>query len=401
MTSIKIVILGAGYASLTAALKLQKKKLANQVEITLINKHHYHYQTIWLHRNAVGVHSTETTTFDLRQLLDLKKIQLVTDAVTEINSRDQVIKTENSTYAYDYLIIGLGSEIDSFQIPGLKEHAFSMTTLSNSSKLYGRLVSILDRYRQTKTQRQLQIVVGGGGFTGVELLGELTEQLPILCQEMGIDERMIKLLSIEHESTVLPEFDLELGEYAMQQLEARNVEFHLSTKIKSLTEQHIKIEHAGLVEELPVDLFIWTAGVKGNHLIDQSDFSAELGRVEVEADLTVPGYSNVFVIGDVALIRDQDGKAYLPNADIAIQKAKAAVDNLLVKITGKGESTPFVFKNRGTVASIGATDAIGITTKGRRIFGKVAILTKKFVDYTFLFRIGGFKMIWLHLNKRK
>src|SRR5690625_5065281 len=155
-------------------------------------------------------------------------------------------------------------------------------------------------------QKRLQNIVGGGGFTGVELLVEVTVELPVMCQEMGIDNQIIHLLAIEYESTVLPEFDVELGEYAMQQLEARNVEFRLRTNIKSLSDKRIKIEQSGLVEELPVDLFIWTAGVKGNHLIEQASFPNKLGRIEVEKDLTVPGHRNVMAIGDIALVRSEE-----------------------------------------------------------------------------------------------
>ncbi|WP_440896169.1 NAD(P)/FAD-dependent oxidoreductase [Amphibacillus sp. Q70] len=401
MTPIKVIILGAGYAGLTASLQLQKQRLGDQVEITLINKNTYHYQTIWLHRNAVGVNSREASAFNLRKLLDLKRINFVNDCVTAIDSDQQMIKTTNGEYQYDYLIVGLGSEIDSFQIPGLKEHAYSITTLSQSSRLFEQILTTLNQYSQTNMNKPLHLVIGGGGFTGVELLGELTEQLPKLCRQVGIDEQKIKLMSIEYEPTVLPEFDLELGEYAMQQLEKRHVEFYLGTKIKSLSQTSIKIEQSGLVEDIPVDLFVWTAGVKGHHVIDQSDFPSELGRIEVGADLTVPGHPNVFVIGDVALIRDQEGTPYLPNADIAIQKARTAVHNLLVKLNQKGQLKPFVFKNRGTIASIGAQDAIGMTRKGKKIFGRSASILKKISDYVFLLQIGGLSLIWLQLNKKK
>lgn len=401
MTPIKIIILGAGYAGLTASLQLQKQPLGDQVEITLINKNTYHYQTIWLHRNAAGVNSKEASAFDLRKLLDLKRIDFVNDCVTAIDGDQQIIKTENSEYRYDYLIVGLGSEIDSFQIPGLKEHAYSITTLSQASRLFVQILTTLNQYSQTNMNRPLHFVIGGGGFTGVELLGELTDRLPQLCQQTGVDFDKIKLISIEYESTVLPEFDLELGEYAMQQLEKRHVEFYLGTKIKSLSQTRIKIEQSGLVEDIPVDLFVWTAGVKGHHLIEQSDFPSNLGRVEVEDNLTVPGFPNVFVIGDVALIRDQEGKPYLPNADIAIQKAKVAVDNLLVKLNRKGQMKPFIFKNRGTIASIGSQDAIGVTRKGKKIFGRSASILKKIADYVFLLQIGGLSLIWFQLSKKK
>lgn len=401
MTPIKVVILGAGYAGLTAVMKLQNQKTSQPIELTLINKNQYHYQTIWLHRNAVGSHSVEDSTFELRELLDLTKVNLIQDIVTEIDPDQQIIKTEQGLYRYDYLFVGLGSVIDSFQIPGLKEYAYSITTLERATQLYDRMLTMLDHYRQTAMNRELQIVIGGGGFTGVVLLGELTERLPVICEAKGIDPQKIKLLSIEHESTVLPEFDLELGEYAMQQLENRGVEFRLKTKIKSLTDKSIKIEQSGIVEDIPVDLFVWTAGVKGHPLIEQANFRTTLGRVEVEDDLTAPGYSNIFLIGDVAIVRDQTGRAYLPNADIAIQKAKVAVDNLLIKLSGSEQTKSFTFKNRGTIASIGAKDAIGVTSKDRKIFGRPVAFLKKLSDYQFLYQIGGWKLVRMQLRKRR
>lgn len=397
----RVVILGAGYAGLTATLALQKKKLSDHVEITLINKYDYHYQTIWLHRNAVGVNSKQMTAFKLDELVDPNQVQLVYDCVTEINSADQQIHTDNGVYSYDYLVVALGSEIDSFQIPGLKEHAESITTLDQSSRLFERIEAMLDRYSKTDMSENLHIVIGGGGFTGVELLGELTDQLVDLCERAGIQQEKIKLTSIEHQPTVLPEFDLELGEYAMQRLEQRGVEFHLSTYIKLVRETSLEIEQLGLIRDIPVDLFVWTAGVKGNQLIDQSDFPSELGRVEVEADLTVPHFSNVFVIGDVSRVRDQSGKEYLPNADIAIQQGKLAAKNLQTKINGKGELSPFVFKERGTIASIGKSDAIGITGKRAKLFGGFASFLKKITNYIFLYQMGGVKLIWMHIKKKR
>src|SRR5699024_5549731 len=148
-----------------------KQKTSQPIELTLINKNQYHYQTIWLHRNAVGSHSVEDSTFELRELLDLTKVNLIQDIVTEIDPDQQIIKTEQGLYRYDYLFVGLGSVIDSFQIPGLKEYAYSITTLERATQLYDRMLTMLDHYRQTAMNRELQIVIGGGGFTGVVLLG--------------------------------------------------------------------------------------------------------------------------------------------------------------------------------------------------------------------------------------
>ncbi|WP_017472335.1 NAD(P)/FAD-dependent oxidoreductase [Amphibacillus jilinensis] len=401
MNPTKIIIVGAGFAGLTATLYLQKKLTNDNVVITLINKHHYHYQTTWLHRNAVGFYSNERSMFDIESLIHSTSVSIVKETVQDIDVNKQCVRTESNIYDYDYMILALGSEIDTFQIPGLQEHAYSITTLAQSNRLYNRILTVLEDYRKTEMKTPLHFVVGGGGFTGVELLGEWVDQLPKLCLEANVDPNKIKLIAIENQPTVLPEFDLELGEYAMQQLEKKGVEFRLGTKIRSVSRANIKIEQSGLVEDIPASLFVWTAGVKGNQLIEQSALPSNQGRVEVNCDLTAPKYEQVFVIGDVALVRDKSGKPYLPNADLAIQKGKVAAYNVIAKLDGKSQMKPFSFKNRGTIASIGANDAIGLVGEERRIFGKFASVLKKLVDYFFLFQIGGWSLAWRQFRKAK
>lgn len=397
MQPANIVIIGAGYAGLTAAFRLQKQSSKAETTITLISKHDYHYQTTWLHRNAVGSLPAKKTKFTLHSLLDTERVRIVTDIVEHIDIEKKRIQTQMGVFPYDYLIVALGSEIDPLHIPGLKNHAYSISTLAKSLQLYHRITNLLKQYSQTSKSQSLHFVIGGVGFTGVELLGELTDQLPKLCQPFNIDPKKIKLTAIEHEPTVLPEFDLELGEYAMQKLEAKGVELRLGTKIKAVYQDQIKIEQSGLVEDIPADLFVWTAGVKGNHLIDLSDIPAKEGRVEVNCDLTAPGYPEVFVIGDVALIRKQDQTPYLPNADLAVQKGRLAANNVLLSLRGSRQLHTLSIKNNGTIASIGAKDAIGINRKHKKLFGRNAAILKKLSNYKMLYRIGGFHLLSYYL----
>lgn len=395
----RIVIIGAGYAGITAVLRLQKK-LSKEADIILINKHDYHYQTTWLHRNAVGALRREQTKFALDRLLNLKTVQFIKGTVQFIDVDQKKIHVSEDVIIYDYLVVALGSEMDTHQIPGLKEHACSIGTLGAATHLNKRLEHVFSHFNKSN-QQTLSIVVGGGGFTGVELLGELTDRLPILAKQYQVDLAQIKVVAIEVEPTVLPEFDLELGEYAMQRLEERGVEFRLGTPFKSVASGWVKIENAGLIEEMPADIFIWTAGVRGNHLIEKSNLPTQVsGRVEVLNDLTAPGYPEVFVIGDVALVRDSAGGAHVPNAQLAMQKAKVAANNITALVTGGTEKQAFVFKHYGTIASLGKKDAIGVIFTNKKIFGKTAVYLKELANYFVLFQMGGLRLLFINLKNK-
>lgn len=389
----KIVILGAGYAGITTTVRLQKKLHPKDAEIILVNKHDYHYQTTWLHKNAVGKLNNEQTKFSLHQLIDQKKVQFIKDTVQSIDVKGKKVYGKDQTFTYDYLVVALGSEVDTYQIPGLKEHAFSINTLASATRLSAHLEAEFHQFSQTN-QETFPIVVGGGGFTGVELLGELTERLSSLCEKYQIDPKKIKLQCVESESTVLPEFDLELGEYAMQKLEERGVEFRLGITIKSVAADQIKIEQAGLIEDIPARIFVWTAGVRGNRIIEESDLPTYESKVEVDTHLTAPGYPNVFVIGDVASVRDSEGKPYLPNANIAMQKAIICARNIVALLKGKQEMQDFTFRNFGTIASLGKRDAIGVVFRNKKIFGWTASCLKTLVNYFVLYEIGGLKLLF-------
>ncbi|SEO71932.1 NADH dehydrogenase [Amphibacillus marinus] len=394
-----IVIIGAGYAGFTCTLRLQKLLKKENVSVTLINQHDYHYQTTWLHRHAVGIYDHTKTTFPIADYIDADRVQFVQDRVVKLNADEKLIETINGKYGYDYLVVALGSEIDSFQIPGLEQYAHSITTIKAADRFYQDLVQVLRAYSNSNKIDPIQIVIGGGGFTGVELLGELTDRLPELCNRFAINPKNIKLVSIETQPTVLPEFDLELGEYAMQQLEKKGVEFRLSTKIKTVEHNYIKIERAGLVEDIPAHLFVWTAGVKGNRIIAESDIASISGRVEVDGYLRAPAYHDIYIIGDVAIIKDRE-TAYLPNADLAIQKANYCAKHIHAQISRELVGKPFFFKPWGNIASIGAKDGIGVVGRQAKIFGRFAALLKFINDGFVLYQIGRLKMLRAGINQK-
>ncbi|MFC4558634.1 NAD(P)/FAD-dependent oxidoreductase [Virgibacillus kekensis] len=390
-----IVILGAGYGGMMTAVKLQKSLHINNAAITLVNKHDYHYQTTWLHENAAGTLSPERTRIPIKEVLDTTKINFVEDTVVAIKPENKKVKLENGVLEYDILVIGLGFESATFGIPGLDENAFSITNLNNARLIREHIEYNFAMYHsEGNNQGRINIVVGGGGFTGIEFLGELANRIPELCEEYDVDKALVRVINIEGSPSVLPGFDPQLVEYAMNSLEARGVEFITGAMLKECKPDGVVYEKDGKIEEIHACTTVWAAGVKANSLVEESGFETNRGKVEVRTDMRAPEYDDVFVIGDCALIMNEEtGRPYPPTAQIAIQESDVVAHNIKALVEGHEELETFEPKILGTVASLGHNDAIGVVMNDRKLFGFNATVMKKIIDNRYLLKLGGIGLL--------
>ncbi|MDV2886128.1 NAD(P)/FAD-dependent oxidoreductase [Alkalihalophilus pseudofirmus] len=383
-----IVLLGAGYGGMITATRLSKQLGHNEANITLVNKHDYHYQTTWLHEPAAGTLSPERTRMEIKSVLDLNKIKFVKDSVIEIKTDAKKVILENGELDYDYLVVGLGSEAETFGVPGVHEHAFSKWTVNGAREVKEHIEYQFARYNNMTEKRDelLTFIVAGAGFTGIEFIGELSERVPELCKHYDIPREKVKMYVIEAAPTALPGFDPELVEYAMNLLEARGVEFKINCPIKEVTETGVTLASG---DEIKAETVVWATGVRGSSVIEKSGFEAMRGRIKVEPDLRAPGHDDVFIIGDCALlINEEINRPYPPTAQIAMQMAETCAEN--IKLLMKGGSSLKTFKPdiKGTVASLGGKEAIGVVGT-RKLFGAQANFMKKMIDNRYLFLLGG------------
>ncbi|MFC0852412.1 NAD(P)/FAD-dependent oxidoreductase [Halalkalibacter oceani] len=382
-----IVILGAGYGGMITATRLSKLLGHNEANITLVNKHDYHYQTTWLHEPAAGTLSPERTRMPIGSVLDLNKIKFVQDIVVEIKAADKKVVLENGELEYDYLVVGLGSEAETFGVPGVHEYAFSKWTVNGAREVKEHIEYMFAKYNNTaeKKDELLTFVVAGAGFTGIEFIGELSDRVPELCEHYDIPREKVKLYVIEAAPTALPGFDPELVEYAMNLLESRGVEFKINCPIKEVTETGVSLANG---DEIKAETVVWATGVRGSSIIEKSGFEAMRGRIKVEPDLRAPGYEDVFVIGDCALlINEEINRPYPPTAQIAMQMAEVCAHNIKALIKNDPLKT-FKPDIKGTVASLGGKEAIGVVGT-RKLFGSSANFMKKMIDNRYLFLLGG------------
>jgi NADH:ubiquinone reductase (H+-translocating) len=388
----KIVVLGAGYGGLMTVTRLQKMVGVNEADITLVNKNDYHYETTWLHEASAGTLHHDRVRYPINNVIDRSKVHFVKDAAVEIKTAEKKVVLENGELDYDYLVVALGGESETFGIKGLKEYAFSIVNVNAARQIREHIELQFATYssEEEKKEERLTIVVGGAGFTGIEFLGEMGNRIPQLCREYDVDQSKVKLICVEAAPMALPGFDPDLVSYAVATLEKKGVEFKIGTAIKECTPEGIIVAKGeNDVEEIKAGTVVWAAGVRGNSIIEKSGIEAMRGRVKVQLDLRVPGSDHLFVIGDCSLmINEEINRPYPPTAQIAMQQGECCARNLAALIRGKGELEEFKPDIKGSVCSLGHDDAIGLVF-GKKLFGSKASFMKKMVDNRALLMIGG------------
>jgi len=384
-------VLGAGYGGLSTVVNLQKTFSTDEVDIVLINKNDYHYESTWLHEASAGTLSPEQVRYDIRSVINESKVQFIQAKVEAIDVKDKVITSDVGTHTYDYLVISLGFEGETFGIPGLDKYALSIANVKAARQIRDHIEYQFASWSldEVRDDSRLTIIVGGAGFTGIEFLGELGNRVPELCKEYDVPHEKVRVLCVEAAPMVLPGFDPELVKYAVNSLEAKGIEFSIGTPVVEATPEGVKIKTGEEeFEFIKAGTVVWAAGIRGNHLIEESGIENMRARVKVDKDLRAPGHSDVFVVGDCALmINEETNRPFPPTAQIAMQQGETCAKNIGLLV--KGENTfDFVPDLKGSVCSLGHDDAIG-DVFGKKVTGKKASFLKKMVDNRALYIIGG------------
>jgi len=410
MTKTRIVILGAGFGGLTAAMELGRKAKRGSLrdaEVILIDRNNYHTYTPTLYETA-------TTSKETANYIDLKRI--VTFPVERMFKRlpvrfihDEVIRIETgregsihlkSGYIvrFDYLLIALGSQTNYFDIPGLKESALELKTFNDALKIRD---AVWEAATDIENKNPLKIVVGGGGSTGVELSAELRTWLNQLSKK---SHWPAQVRIVEANASVLFGFDAKVIRNVEKRLEKLGVEIDTGTMISSVspTEKKITTRSGDVID---FDILIWTGGVTANPVIKDLPLKMKSGRAEVggsmvclmqTSDLTIA--QKIFAIGDVVCMTDPRTERPVPLvARAAINQAKTAAKNIELDIRNEKHSgyVPGSFPYVIPVGGKFAVAKLGMMV----ISGFWGWILKGLVELNYLFSImPKFKAIriWLH-----
>ncbi|USB33011.1 NAD(P)/FAD-dependent oxidoreductase [Paenibacillus sp. YPG26] len=384
----QILILGGGYGGLLSALTARKYLDANEANITVVNRYPTHQIITELHRLAAGNLHEKAVALPLEKLLKGKNVNLVIDTVQTIKPDDkQVVLGNGNTLRYDALVIALGSETAFFGIPGLQEYSFTLKSVDDANRVRAHVEERLNAYKQSKNKADATFVIGGGGLTGVELVGEFADELPEICRQKGIDFNEVSLYCVEAGPSILAGFPPELVERATTSLEKRGVQFVTGVPITEMKPTSVILKDGRSIE---TSTLVWTGGVQGNSVVANCGIEVNRGRASVTESLQSTSHKDVFIAGDSAVVIPSEGaRPYPPTAQLAWQMGETIGYNLSAMIKG----APFEVFNpvfSGTLGSLGRKDGIAMLGANQtRLKGTPASLMKEASNIRYLSHIHG------------
>lgn len=391
----KVLLLGAGYGVLSF-LKSLPKEVYEETEFTLISKTTKHYHSILLHEVASGA-KDQNILFPIAKLIS-NKVNFIQDEVLEIKKGE--VRCKAKTHSYDYLIVGLGFQSDTFNIPGIKEFAHSLVNYQEATEIKEKVYQSLDDFKNGKIDT-VNIVVCGGGLSGVELVSSFAEELTKKCKQLKIDLSSVKITCVEALPKVLPMLSEFLSKDTEKYLRSVGISVETNCKVLECKEDSIIVEQNGEKKTIPSTLTIWTAGVKGSSVIENSPFfTSKRSRVEVDRFMKPINQENqldmenVFILGDCgALLDETTGRFYPPTAQIACQEGSYLGKVFKNYLQGKEVQKKFVFNYQGVFCSVGHKYAVGMFANAKELRGLGAVVIKQAIEAKWQIALEGIKGI--------
>lgn len=373
----RIVIVGAGFAGAFCAQALSKK-LKGEAQIELINRHNYFVFQPLLPEVASGVINAQDAVTPLRVLLpnvrhrqaEVKRIDFQQHCLWVLQGRRRVL----IKISYDELIVAPGQVSNLSRFPGFSEHSLTMKNLSDAFRMRNHILQCLEWADVTDNPELkrlfLNFVVAGGGFSGVETIGELQDMVRrALRYYPNIQAEDVRFILLQRGVRILPELSESLSHYAHKRLSARGIDIRLETGMTSATSSYVETDSG---ERIPTVSLITTIG-NGPLEFVNDHFELERGKIRVNEHLQVSSREHVWALGDAALIRYEingEKKIAPPTAQFAVAQADLLANNMHARLHGQPLKT-FLFKPRGLLASLGAYQGVA-EIFGIRISGVLA-----------------------------
>ena len=369
----RVLILGGGFAGVGAAQKLEHA----DADVVLVDRHEYHTFQPLLYQLATGLLEVTAVGHSLRDLVghhDNTTVHRGTVSSVDLAAREARFE-DLPPMTYDYLVLGVGAEVNFFGTEGATEHAFPMYTLPHAVNLKDHLLErwdAVDHDPRLIEDGALNVVVVGGVPTGVETAGAIAELYRSVFAKdypsIGQDEARVIL--VEAGPELFSMYKPKLRVYATKALTERTVEVKTGETVAAVASNRVTLESG---EVIKAHTLVWGAGLQGNHFVQSLDLELERGkRIGVGDDLTLPNHPEVYVVGDVAAIYDTKREQVLPQlGSVALQSGEHAGETIARRIAGK-KTKPFAYKDKGTMAAIGRRAACVEFLAGRTMTGAKA-----------------------------
>jgi NADH dehydrogenase len=428
----RVVVLGAGYAGVEATKQLHKAfKRDESVEITLIDKNPYHTLMTELHEIAGSRTEPDSVQVSLAKIFSGKQVNVVIDEIKTIDFENNKAVSKDNEYPYDYIIIGAGGEPEFFDIPGVQENSFTCWSLEDAIRIRTQVEEMFREAAKEpnpkRRRRLLTFAIAGGGFTGVELAGELLERKEELCPKYHIAEEEVRVVIIEMMDSILPIFPEQLRRKAARYLRRHGAEIMLNAPITKAEPGKIIIADE---ESLESDTFIWTAGIHGSEFTSKIELTkgqcargtetvastvegihgmkgcyyddddryvvGERGRIQVNEHMQSVDFENVYLAGDMIWFVYNE-KPVPQIVENALQTGEVAAKNIASRIKGKEEQEVFEPQYHGFMVSAGGRWGVA-HVMGVAMSGMPAMAMKHLVNLHYLFGVAGINAVWEYLQ---
>ena len=359
-----VVIAGGGFGGATVARRLERTLPKQSARLMLVNDVNFLLYTPFLPEAAAGLLEPRHVVTPLREILKRTYLRLGAISAHDPAARTVELRThdgEADTYAYDQLVLSLGSVSRTVPVPGLAEHAIGFKSLADAIWLRNHVVDTLEQANATedpaRREQLLTYVFVGGGYAGLEALAELQD---FAADAMDAYPRArlhgMRWILVEATDRVLPEIDERLADYAVRELRGRGIEIRLGTTVEEVQSDSATLSTG---ETVPTRTMVWTAGVQPHPSLSRLSLPLdERGRVRVDERLAVEGMQGVWALGDCASAPDRRRGFAPPTAQHAIRQAKVVAANIGAEL-GIGEPRPYRYSSRTAFVNLGRYKAVG------------------------------------------
>lgn len=406
----KIVIVGAGYAGILTAKKLAKrfKKAKENVDVTIIDKNPFHTMLTELHEVAACRVDEDSIKINLDKVFAGRKVNVKLDTVTTIDFKAKKVIGKNETYPYDYLVLAAGSKPTFYGVPGAEEFTYKLWSFEDAVVLrdhihesFRKAMSIPDEKERKKL---LTFWVVGAGFTGVEMIGELAEYVPVLCEKYNIKRSDVTLYNVDGLSRVIPNLTEKLSAKCQRRLEKMGVNVILNSFVSEIGKDFIDLKQNDKIVHYDAGTVIWAAGIQSADVTQEAagNLEATRGRIQVDSYLRSTKDENVYVIGDnmyyVAPGEERPVPQMVENCE---QSAETAAHNIVCAVTGKGKMEEYKPKFHGVMVSIGGRYAVCHVGLPGRFFSMpsfLAMFAKHFINIIYFIQVLGWNKVFNYMK---
>ena len=365
----KILILGGGYAGVGVLNSVQKKLQSDvDVSINIVSESNFFLHTPMLPEMATGTIEARHIATPIRNFCRRARFYHAKVLNIDLLTKSVLIKRSSGvapkSLAYDYLVLALGGKTNFFGNEDIKKNSFTIKTLDDAIKIRNHIISVLedaDQESDPKIQSKLvTFVVVGGGFSGVETVGEINDFVRESVEKFyrNIDPSLINVILIASGDKILPEIG-NLGIYAKKSLEQSGVTFYTNTRLDNINQNVVYLNNK---KQIISNTVIWAGGNTVHKVIKDLDSEHDKnGRIVVDDFLRLKNHPEVYALGDCSQVIDsRTNTPYPPTAQHAIREARAVSENLFKTIKKIQNKSPFVYDTKGSMAKIGKKDGVAL-----------------------------------------